>query len=164
MATPISAITRGGSPGITRAALRRQTSCSVTQRKGSVRAGDGVTPLRWRRNRGRVLAHLVRQSLFEPVPLHGAHFNVRTRGAARLVVLVHGFGGRGYATWGSLPAALFTWPSEEAVAVAVYDCPSYRERVPGLGGGHQVFVPAKCLKRAGIDDTVGSDPGPTGPQ
>lgn len=78
------------------------------------------------------------QSTFAAEPFRGSRFHLHGRAggpADRVVVLVHGLGGRGYGTWGDLPARLFDAPGGDAMDVAVFDYRSFHRRIARLGRG-----------------------------
>lgn len=79
------------------------------------------------------------QSTFAPEPFRGSRFHLHTREggpADRVVVFVHGLGGRGYATWGGLPARLFEGDGGKATDVGVFDYRSFHRRMVRLGRGN----------------------------
>lgn len=63
----------------------------------------------------------------------------RKRETRTLILLLHGFSGHGYKTWGILPEALFNDP-ELAVDVAVYDYRSGLRLLQGYRGGPRDWV------------------------
>lgn len=78
------------------------------------------------------------QSTFAAERFRGSRFHVHSRAdgpANRVVVLVHGLGGRGYGTWGDLPARLFDAAGGDATDVAVFDYQSFHRRIARLGRG-----------------------------
>lgn len=75
---------------------------------------------------------------FRPETFRGSRFHLHSRPggpADRVVVLVHGLGGRGYGTWGSLPARLFHGAGGAASDVGVFDYRSFHRRIARLGRG-----------------------------
>lgn len=83
------------------------------------------------------------QSRFEPQPFNpaGLHLHTASAGARHsLVILVHGFTGRGYKTWEALPGRLFDGGDGAPVDVGVYDYISGPRRRIGGGGGTFRFL------------------------
>jgi pimeloyl-ACP methyl ester carboxylesterase len=80
------------------------------------------------------LVNRLSQPVFKVQPFDAAGFNLHIRpgeGSRQLVVLVHGFGGRGYATWGHVPERLFGGAEGLPVDVGVYDYRSAHRRLCG---------------------------------
>ena len=82
---------------------------------------------------------LVKQDLFRPITeFDSSRLNCHRRIAGRcdsVVVLIHGFDGRGYGTWQGLPGLLF----DGGVDIAVYDYPTGRRKMPFKGANLVTF-------------------------
>jgi pimeloyl-ACP methyl ester carboxylesterase len=122
-----------------------EVSCLVVQAvwvgEPAPSGADSATPRALGSRDAGCLPTLVRrltQSTFAAMPFRGSRFHLHsrpTRTAERVVVLVHGLGGRGYETWGGLPARLFDGDGGNAPDVAVFDYRSFHRRIPRFGRG-----------------------------
>lgn len=85
------------------------------------------------------LVRRLTQATFAAETFRGSRFHLHCRAggpADRVVILVHGLGGRGYGTWGDLPGRLFNGGGANATDVAVFDYRSFHRRIARLGRGN----------------------------
>lgn len=81
---------------------------------------------------GEDLVNQLRQAEFSAADFTSARFNLHTSidgNRERLVVLVHGLGGKGYKTWGTVPEDLFSGKFGPAVDIGIFDYRSGHRRI-----------------------------------
>lgn len=91
---------------------------------------------------------VIEQDSFLPQKFDASGFNLHahsTDPAKTLAVLVHGYGGKGYKTWGAMPEMLFSGRLGTPIDVALFDYASARRKI--LTRGAKVELQEKRLAR-----------------
>ena len=104
------------------------------------------------------MVNRLHQTTFSPADFTSSRLNWHTRPgrvANRLVIFIHGLGGKGYKTWREFPAIIF---NDYSIDVAIFDYASFtrRIRIPPPGSSVQTYVDMLAERMCELEESYES--------